>query len=255
MVIILSPSKTSEVESYRYEHSTFPEFNAETEVLIQILKAKSKDEIKTLMSLSDKLTDHTFALIDALSIDYSTSDTRSAIFNFKGEVYTGLNALSFTKDDLLYAQNHLRILSGLYGILRPLDLIKTYRLEMGTRLKTPKGSNLYHFWDQKITDFIIQTIMDSESRFLLNLASDEYAKCLQFKDVQAKIIQPEFFDFKNGKKVFISFNAKKARGLMAAFVIKNKIVHPEKLTGFNLEGYFFDKTSSDDSTLVFLKKA
>lgn len=254
MVIILSPSKTSEIKPIKTEIQSMPTFLNETYELIQILKAKSKEDIQKLMSLSDKLTEHTLALIANLTTNMDSEHTRSAIYNFSGEVYNGLDAASFHKKDLAYAQKYLRILSGLYGVLRPCDLMTTYRLEMGTRLKTSKGTNLYQFWGDKLTNELNSVIDESQSNYLLNLASDEYAKSIQFKSINTPVIDVEFFELRNDKKVFVSFSAKKARGLLAAYVIKNQIKKTELLKKFNTEGYIYDEASSDANNFTFIRK-
>ncbi len=253
MVIILSPSKSSESKSLKAEPHTSPVFIEETSELIHILKCKKREEIKSLMSLSDKLTDHTCALIDSLSVDFSTENCRSAIYNFTGEVYSGLNAHSFSTSEMAYAQKYLLILSGLYGMLRPLDLMKTYRLEMGLKFKTTKGTNLYQFWGDKITQVINRSLQSTDSNYLLNLASDEYFKSVKISQVDKVIINAEFFEMKDGKRTFISFNAKRARGLMAAYVIKNRITHPDDLKYFDMEGYCYQPDLSDDRSFVFVK--
>ncbi|MBK8054138.1 MAG: peroxide stress protein YaaA [Saprospiraceae bacterium] len=253
MVIILSPSKSSQSKSLKAETFTLPVFIEETSELINILKCKNRDEIKSIMSLSDKLADHTCALIDSLSVDISTENSRSAIYNFTGEVYSGLNAHSFSASDMEYAQKYLLILSGLYGILRPLDLMKTYRLEMGLKFKTTLGSNLYQFWGDKITFGINRSLQSSDSNYLLNLASDEYFKSVKVSKLDKNIINAEFFEMKGGKRSFVSFNAKRARGLMAAYVIKNRITHPDDLKLFDTEGYCYHPELSDDRSFVFVK--
>ena len=183
--------------------------------------------------------------------EFDFSNARQALFAFKGDVYTGLDAYHLKDHDIDFAQQHLRMLSGLYGLLRPLDLMMPYRLEMGTKLKNSRGNNLYEFWGSIITDQINQDLAEIDAKLLVNLASDEYYKSVNEKKIQAEIIKPVFLDQKNGKYKVISFYAKKARGLMARYLIENKLSQVEQLKAFDSEGYYFDAESSSDKELVF----
>jgi len=253
MLTVLSPSKTTDPTPIKLHHKTIPFFTKETAQLTDLLKKMSAFDLMKLMSVSEKLAEQTYQKIKDLKKENDELSGKAAIMMFKGEVYTGLKAEQMDDDDLNFAQNHLRILSGLYGSLRPLDLIQEYRLEMGTRLNTNKGSNLYQFWGDKITKSIQIDLQSSGSDYLLNLASDEYFKSLKPKQLRSKIISVEFYDVKDGKKTFISFNAKKARGMMANFIVKNRINEPEAVHTFNIDGYTFDKNTSTDIQYTFIR--
>lgn len=183
--------------------------------------------------------------------EFNFSNARQAIFAFKGDVYTGLDAYDLSAQDLEFAQTHLRMLSGLYGLLRPLDLMMPYRLEMGTKLANARGHNLYEFWGDQITQLVNADLAQANSELLVNLASDEYYKSVKESKVKAEIIKPVFLDQKNGKYKVISFYAKKARGLMARYIIQNQLNDAEDLKSFNTDGYYFDAASSMKGELVF----
>jgi uncharacterized protein len=253
MLTILSPSKTSDPTPIKLHQSTSAIFTKETAQLIGILKKKSVADLMSLMSISEKLADQNYRRFQNFNDKMDDDFCKAAILTFKGEVYVGLDAGGLSDKDLDYAQQHVRILSGLYGCLRPLDLIREYRLEMGTRLATTKGTNLYQFWRDKITPSIHADLGRSGNNYLINLASDEYFKSLDQKTLQAIVIQIDFFDMKNGKRTFISFNAKKARGLMANYIIKNRINEPSALTKFDMDGYIFDSNSSTDAHFTFVR--
>ena len=203
------------------------------------------------MSVSEKIASLNVERFRDWNADFDFSNARQAMFAFKGDVYTGLDAYDLDNQDIDFAQQHLRMLSGLYGLLRPLDLMMPYRLEMGTKLNNTRGHNLYEFWGDIITDQINQDLANIDAKVLINLASDEYYKSVNEKKIQAEIIKPVFLDQKNGKYKVISFYAKKARGLMARYIIKNKLSQVEQLKAFNSDGYYFDTESSSDKELVF----
>jgi len=204
-----------------------------------------------MMHISDKLV----ALNKQRFLDFDTPFTsknaKPAIGVFAGDVYQGLDASSWTSEDLLYSQDRIRILSGLYGILRPLDLIQAYRLEMGTKLTYRKNKNLYQYWGSKLTDSLNQEL--GKNDFLVNLASNEYAKAIQFKNVSAPVYTINFKEYKDTKLTFVSFNAKRARGLMAKWLIQNRVDDPQKMFDFNLDRYKFDPTHSTDNELIFTR--
>ncbi len=255
MLILLSPSKTSDPEPFSLENSTYPVFMKEISELTKILQNKSKEEIKSLLKISDKLTDQSWLWIQSLNSNYTLQNSRCAIYNFTGEVYVGLNAKGMNNDDIEFAQQHLRILSGLYGVLRPLDLVQLYRLEMATKLLTVHGKNLYRFWGDKITTSINADLQATNSEILVNLASDEYFKSINVKKLKAHVVTVDFFELKNDKNVFVSFNAKKARGIMANFIIKHKILTFDGLLNFNYGGYSLDNYNQNErSHLIFVKK-
>ena len=186
---------------------------------------------------------------------FTKKNAKQALLAFKGDVYTGLNAETFTEDDFEFAQQHLRILSGLYGVLRPLDLIQPYRLEMGTKLINDKGKNLYEFWDKKPTQALNKQLTSLDSSTVINLASNEYFNAVDKSALKANIITPVFKDYKNGKYKIISFYAKKARGLMSAYIIKNKLQEPSQIKKFNVDGYYFEPQGSTNNEWLFLRDA
>lgn len=252
MLALISPAKTLDYESALPTDShTLPRLLAHSQELIDVSRTLSASEIANLMSVSEKIANLNVERFRDWQADFDFSNARQALFAFKGDVYTGLDAYSLKDQDIDYAQQHLRMLSGLYGLLRPLDLMMPYRLEMGTKLKNPRGSNLYEFWGTIITDLINEDLAAAKSELLMNIASDEYYKSVKESKIQAEIIKPVFLDQKNGKYKVISFYAKKARGLMARYIIENKIERAEDLKGFNSDGYYFDADSSLKGELVF----
>lgn len=252
MLALISPAKTLDYESALPTDShTLPRLLAHSQELIDVSRTLSASEIANLMSVSEKIANLNVERFRDWQADFDFSNARQALFAFKGDVYTGLDAYSLKDQDIDYAQHHLRMLSGLYGLLRPLDLMMPYRLEMGTKLKNPRGSNLYEFWGTIITDLINEDLAAAKSELLVNIASDEYYKSVKESKIQAEIIKPVFLDQKNGKYKVISFYAKKARGLMARYIIENKIERAEDLKGFNSDGYYFDADSSLKGELVF----
>lgn len=252
MLALISPAKTLDYESALPTDShTLPRLLAHSQELIDVSRTLSASEIANLMSVSEKIANLNVERFRDWQADFDFSNARQALFAFKGDVYTGLDAYSLKDQDIDYAQQHLRMLSGLYGLLRPLDLMMPYRLEMGTKLKNPRGSNLYEFWGTIITDLINEDLAAAQSELLVNIASDEYYKSVKESKIQAEIIKPVFLDQKNGKYKVISFYAKKARGLMARYIIENKIERTEDLKGFNIDGYYFDADSSLKGELVF----
>jgi uncharacterized protein len=255
MLALISPAKTLDYESNLPTDSfTIPRLLDHSQQLIDVSRKLSALEIANLMSVSEKIAHLNVERFRDWQADFDFSNARQAIFAFKGDVYTGLDAYAFSDDHISYAQQHLRMLSGLYGLLRPLDLMMPYRLEMGTKLKNERGTNLYQFWDQTITDLINKDLAEQQSELLVNLASDEYYKAVKESKIKAEIIKPIFLDQKNGKYKVISFYAKKARGLMARYMIENKISRIEDLKAFNTDGYYFDADSSLKGELVFKRE-
>jgi len=255
MLIVISPAKTLDFETTPVtKEFTQPEFLKESRKLISELKKMTPVEVSSLMKVSDKLGTLNSIRFNDWKTPFTLNNAKQALLAFKGDVYTGLNVDSFSKPDLKFAQKHLRMLSGLYGVLRPLDLMQPYRLEMGTKFENKQGKDLYAFWNTKITEQINKDLKASKSQYLINLASNEYFKSLQENDINADIIVPVFKDFKSGKYKIISFYAKKARGLMSAYIIKNRLKKPEDLKGFDVDGYKFAKAESSENNLVFLRK-
>ncbi|MGO2303133.1 MAG: peroxide stress protein YaaA [Providencia sp.] len=254
MLITLSPAKTLDYESPLATHKfTQPELLTESEQLIKVCRKLAPADIASLMKISDKLAGLNAARFGEWQTNFTPENARQAILAFKGDVYTGMQAETFSVADFDFAQKHLRILSGLYGLLRPLDLMQPYRLEMGIRLKNTRGKDLYEFWGDIITNQLNQSLVDQGDQILVNLASDEYFKSINSKKLDGTIIKPVFLDEKNGKYKVISFYAKKARGLMSRFIIQNKLTKTEQLSDFNLEGYQFDESQSKGNELVFTR--
>ena len=235
------------------EQSTQPRFVEHSVELIDVLREKSPQDIAKLMSLSDKLASLNVARYGSWERESTPNNAKQALLAFKGDVYTGLNAEDFSADDFAFAQQHLRMLSGLYGLLRPLDLMQPYRLEMGTKLANARGKDLYAFWGERISQWLNEDLAAQGDEVLLNLASQEYFGAVKPKALNARIIDTVFKDQKNGQYKIISFYAKKARGLMARYVIKERLQDPEGLKDFNLDGYRFDPASSSENQLVFLR--
>lgn len=252
MLALISPAKTLDYESaLPTDQHTLPRLLEHSQQLIDVSRKLSASEIASLMSVSEKIAQLNVARFREWQPEFNFSNARQAIFAFKGDVYTGLDAYDLTLQDLEFAQTHLRMLSGLYGLLRPLDLMMPYRLEMGTKLANARGHNLYEFWGDKITQLVNADLEEANSDLLVNLASDEYYKSVKESKVKAKIIKPVFLDQKNGKYKVISFYAKKARGLMARYIIQNQLNRVEDLKSFNIDGYYFDAVSSIQGELVF----
>ncbi|MFG0588026.1 peroxide stress protein YaaA [Acinetobacter sp. YQ_14] len=252
MLALISPAKTLDYETaLPTDTYTQPRLLEQSQQLIDVCRKLSATEIATLMSVSEKIANLNVDRFRDWNADFDFSNARQALFAFKGDVYTGLDAYHLKDQDIDFAQQHLRMLSGLYGLLRPLDLMMPYRLEMGTKLKNARGHNLYEFWGNMITDQINQDLAEIDAKVLVNLASDEYYKSVNEKKIQAEIIKPVFLDQKNGKYKVISFYAKKARGLMARYLIENKLNQAEQLKAFDSEGYYFDAESSSNKELVF----
>ena len=252
MLALISPAKTLDYETaLPADVHTLPRLLTHSQQLIDISRQLSATQIADLMKVSEKIAQLNVARFKDWQPEFNFSNARQAMFAFKGDVYTGLDAYALNDSQIEYAQQHLRMLSGLYGLLRPLDLMMPYRLEMGTKLHNARGHNLYQFWGHHITDLINQDLANAESELLLNLASDEYYKSVNVAEIRAEIIKPVFLDQKNGKYKVISFYAKKARGLMARYMIENQLQRIEDLKSFNLDGYYFDSGSSIHGELVF----
>ncbi|MBK1789647.1 peroxide stress protein YaaA [Persicirhabdus sediminis] len=254
MIFLLSPAKTLDYESPLPElTASMPSFLDDSEVLASQLAEYAPEQISALMKVSEKIAELNAGRFEQWHKNYTAPKGRPAIFAFKGDVYQGLDVASWNADELASAQSQIRILSGLYGMLRPLDLMLPYRLEMGTKLENERGANLYKFWGSQLTDALNAELAGQSNPAVVNLASNEYYKAIQPKNLQAPIITPVFKDEKNGKFKIISFYAKKARGLMAAWAIRNKITDPAELKNFSEAGYVYDAASSKDGQLVFLR--
>lgn len=254
MLVILSPSKTmNENPEINSElTTTLPLYQNEAIKLSSYISSLNKAELAKLMKISDKLADQTWEQFQALKI-HQVQGNQPALFSYTGEVYNGLLAIPMDDADINYAQANLRILSGMYGALRPLDSIMLYRLEMATKINIPPHKNLYTYWRDKITMALNKSVKHNQSSFLANLASDEYTKAIHLPQISVPIIHFDFWEMRNGKKKFVSFSAKRARGLMASFIIKNSVSKPDQLKQFNVEGYRYDATNSDQLHFSFVK--
>ncbi len=253
MLFVLSPSKTLDFEEPRFTEYSEPDFLNESQELVNILKKKKVKDLKSLMSISDNLAVLNARRYDAFEQPFTLNNSKQAVLAFKGDVYTGLNSDVLNEEDLRFAQDHLRILSGLYGLLRPMDLIQPYRLEMGTRLKNKKGKDLYSFWGDKITYQINEALVNHEEKVLVNLASKEYFKAVNTKKLEGDLLTISFKEYRDDQYKVIAFNAKKARGMMSRYIIQNRIDEVEKLKAFDWEGYFFNPDLSDEREWVFTK--
>lgn len=252
MLFLLSPAKKLDYDTpLAVQEYTQPLFVEQAQELIDVLKTKSSEDIASLMSLSQALSDLNVQRYADWEPEFDLDNSRQAILAFNGDVYEGLDAPSLSEKQLQWAQEHVAILSGLYGVLRPLDLMQAYRLEMGTRLQNPKGKNLYEFWGSQIADYLNTRLADSKDKVIINLASDEYFKSVDLKTLQARVVQCVFQDFKNGTYKIISFNAKRARGLMARFAVETQAKTPEDLQGFNAEHWQYAPDVSSADKIVF----
>ncbi len=254
MLTVISPAKTLDYETPSHtDRYTLPRFLEHSNELIGVLEQLSVQGVADLMKLSDKLASLNVARYNSWPDGLSPDNAKQAVLAFKGDVYTGLDAASLSTEQLNYAQQHLRILSGLYGVLRPLDLMYPYRLEMGTKLGNPRGANLYQFWDNRLTASLNEELNQNDNPVVINLASNEYFKAIKPKMLNARLITPVFKDWKSGQYKIISFYAKKARGLMARYIIDNKIDEPDSLKAFDYEGYRFAESMSEGNTWVFIR--
>lgn len=253
MITLISPAKTLDFASpITVKETSKPLFMEEASEVMDILKELSPEDIAELMHISIKLAEENFFRFQNWNQSLD-KNTRQAVLAFAGDVYKGLEPYSFTEEDIEFAQDNLRILSGLYGILRPRDLIKPYRLEMGIKLKNSKGENLYKFWTERITSYLNEEIKNHEDKAIINLASEEYSKAINFQHLHkdTKVIAPVFKEYRGGKYKIISIFAKKARGRMASYIIKNRIRNTEDIKKFNIDGYEFNKELSSENIWIF----
>lgn len=254
MLLVISPAKTLDFETPSVtEHYSRADFLDRSESLINELRALSPADIASLMKISDKLGSLNYGRFQDWRAPTSPEMGKQAVLAFKGDVYTGLDADNMSDDDLAFAQRHLRILSGLYGVLRPLDIMQPYRLEMGTPFANQGGKNLYEFWGNTLTDALNSCMADNGDEVLVNLASNEYFKAVKPKQLAAPVITPVFKDLKGDKYKIISFYAKKARGMMAAYIIKHRLTQVEDIKGFDTEGYRYSESMSDGNNWVFIR--
>ncbi len=254
MLILISPAKSLDFESAdpAQQHSTVA-FPDETTILVKYMQGLSQEDLRQMMDLSDKLAALNYERYQTWAFDTLPTQSKSALFAFQGDVYQGLEAANFDAQSLEFAQKHLRILSGLYGILKPFDRIQAYRLEMGTSLGMPQAKTLYDFWGEKITRNINQELKTHINPTLINLASQEYFKAVKPAQIEGKILHIHFKELKGDKYKVVSFYAKKARGLMSAFIIKNQLTEPEQLKAFDEEAYQFNASLSDSENWYFTR--
>ncbi|QTN27943.1 peroxide stress protein YaaA [Rhodoferax sp. AJA081-3] len=256
MLFLLSPAKSLDYETPldpQLPH-TPPLFVKQSKELIHLLRTYSPLQIGELMSLSDALSALNVARYQAWSSRATPKNARQAVLAFDGDVYGGLDARSLGSEDLAWAQDHVCILSGLYGVLRPLDLMQPYRLEMGTRLANARGRDLYHFWGTQIADYLNTRLRSDISPVVINLASQEYFKAVDTKALKARVVECVFEDYKNGQYKIISFFAKRARGLMARYAVTHQLVKPEQLRAFDVDGYAWSAAQSTPERMVFRRK-
>lgn len=254
MIIVISPAKTLYDRSpVKYEPFSQADFLPEAEKIVSVLKKKKPQQLAKLMDISPKLAELNYQRFQSWALPFSPENSWQAVLMFNGDVYQGLQAETFSDAEFAMAQQHLRILSGVYGLLKPLDLIQPYRLEMGTDLPVARKKNLYEFWKTKITTQLNRELEAIGQNVLINLASNEYFSAIDTKKLKGRIITPAFKEHKNGQYQMVSFYAKKARGLMSRFVIQNGITDAEELKAFDLEGYYFNNQLSDENQWVFTR--
>ena len=254
MILLLSPAKNLDFETeVPFPNVSKNRFLEESEILIKKLKTFNPKKIGKLMSISETLSELNFNRYQDWSLPLSEDIARQAIYAFKGEVYRGMDAYSFSKTDLKFAQEHVRILSGLYGVLKPMDNMLPYRLEMGTKLPIKRHKNLYKFWGKRLTDSINNELEKHDSKLIVNLASNEYFKSLQKDDLKGDLLTIHFKDNKNGVYKALMTYAKLARGTMTQFIVKNQLTNKEDLMAFDMEGYAFNHTLSTENEFTFTR--
>ncbi len=253
MLILISPAKKLKNTQKELKNLTNIEFPEESKELVSELEKYKPQDLSSLMKISPKLGELNFERFVNWQYPFKSKDAGPALFMFNGDVYRGMNTGDFSEEDILFAQKHLRILSGLYGIIKPADQIMPYRLEMGTKLKTKKGKNLYEFWGDKITEKINLHLKQQEDNYVINLASNEYFKAVKPEKLNAEIITPVFKEQKEDSFKVVAIHAKRARGLMCRYIIKNKIKNIEDLKGFDYERYSFNHSLSSEKEFVFTR--
>lgn len=254
MIIILSPSKTMDFTAYKETVTpTPPLFISKAETLVSLIRQMNTEEIRRMMSVSGPLAAQTKTRFAEWAPEHKQSNAKPAVFAFSGDVFDGLGASQFSNKDIEFAQKHLVILSGLYGLLRPLDLMMAYRMELGFKWETEHFKNLYEFWKQDVNEAFEKLIDQSKSKVVINLASQEYFKILDLKKTDIQVVTPSFMELKDNKLKMVSLFAKRARGMMAAYIIKNKIQQPEDLKHFNGGNYGFLNEESKEDKLVFAR--
>lgn len=254
MLLLLSPAKTQNFDAvHQTDFAQKPHFQEEIKDLVGILKEKEEAELQKLMGISENLAQLNHERFQKFSPEFTKENAKQAILAFKGDVYTGLAADEFDHEDLLFAHEHLCMISGLYGCLKAMDLMQPYRLEMKTKLANEQGKDLYAFWGNKITDFLNQALEKHSSKFVVNLASNEYAKAVKWKDIKGEVLEIQFKEKKGDQYKVVAIYAKKARGMMANYAIKERLTSPEGLKDFDQEGYAFHEGLSDEKKWVFAR--
>jgi len=251
MIIVISPSKTLDLSANSIQTHSLPRQLAQSQALIDTAKQLTAEQLSKLMKISDKLSQLNWQRYRDFNLPFTLCNAKQALLAFKGDVYTGIDVDNYNEEDFDFAQQHLRILSGLYGALRPLDLIQAYRLEMGTRLQNEQGKNLYEFWNDQVTELLNQDFNEQSPPLLINLASNEYFKVIKPKLLKAEILTPVFKENKAGTYKTIGIHAKRARGLMTSYIIKNRLTEAEQIKAFNLEDYGFNEVLSSEKEWVF----
>ena len=251
MIAVVSPAKNLDFKTKHEVNTTQPRLLECTNQLIEVMRTKSVDDVKDLMSISRQLAGLNVHRYKIYEFEHKAENSQPAMYAFNGDVYQGLQAETFDQEKIEFAQKHLRILSGLYGLLRPLDLMQPYRLEMGTKLAFDDYRTLYQYWDKTILDLLVRDLKEQGDDVIVNLASVEYFKSIDKKEMPARVIDVEFKDFKKDKYKIVSFYAKKARGLMSRYMIENAITNLEDLKGFDYKGYYYDESESSESKLAF----
>ncbi len=256
MLMVISPAKTLDFETPPHtKKSSIPDFLEQSAQLVTTMRKQSPVQLGKLMGISPKLAELNAQRFQDWQRPFTPDNAKQAILAFKGDVYIGLEADEYSQRDLTFAQKKLRILSGLYGVLKPLDLIQPYRLEMGTSIKNPGGKDLYQFWHEQVTLSLAAELETHRNKTLLNLASNEYFKVVKPELLPGQVITPIFKDYKNGTYKVLSFFAKKARGAMASYIVKNRIDKPDAIKDFDVDGYRFNPDLSQDTNWVFTRKA
>lgn len=250
MITLISPAKTLDLSDSPFKESTYPQFKTHIKELVGVMKKKSKSDIRKLMGVSEELAVLNHDRYKSFEDQFTPENSKQALFAFKGDVYKKMEVENYTQDQILFAQDHIRILSGLYGLLKPLDLIQPYRLEMGIKLKTKKAKDLYGYWGHKIAQAIDAAATDGT---VINLASQEYFKAVDQKKLKSKVITIVFKEYREGSYKIIGIFAKQARGMMANFIIENKINDPERLKLFDKEGYEYAEKLSSEEEWVFIR--
>ena len=253
MLLLISPAKTLDFSPTDNRKFTQPRFMTESKELVRVLKKKSAGDLKKLMHISDKLAELNETRYNEFKTPFDLENAKQSILAFRGDVYTGLNVDDFTADDLEFSQQCLRMLSGLYGVLRPMDLMQPYRLEMGTKLENEKGKNLYEFWGDKITEILNKDLKTKDNKSVINLASKEYFKSIKVDEMNGKLYNVHFKEERDGKLKIIAFHAKKARGMMCRYIIKNRIESAEGMKAFAEDNYLFNDEISTETEYFFTR--